>query len=127
MRCSRPLFLAGGWMILMSGQRWNVLIQQEEQLSEQGTKASELPALQLRFRLSLDRRISWNSIASEEGARYIVLAEAQDVVALLQLLSKLYHGLRDMKPQDDLAAWLERLFEQDRAEEGHTQEEQACA
>ncbi len=104
-----------------------VLIQQEEQLSEQGTKASELPALQLRFRLSLDRRISWNSIASEEGARYIVLAEAQDAVALLQLLSKLYHGLWDMKPQDDLAARLERLFEQDRAEEGHTQEEQAYA
>lgn len=104
-----------------------VLIQQEEQLSEQGTKASELPALQLRFRLSLDRRISWNSIASEEGARYIVLAEAQDAVALLQLLSKLYHGLWDMKPQDDLAARLERLFEQDRAEERHTQEEQAYA
>lgn len=90
-----------------------VTICQEEHLDQQGTLASSLPFVQLRFRLSLDRQISY---CREDGSRFIILVEAQDAISLLQLLNRLYRGLKDIGAKEDIAKHIAAALEYDDTE-----------
>ena len=90
-----------------------VTICQEEHLDQQGTLASSLPFVQLRFRLSLDRQISY---CREDGSRFIILLEAQDAISLLWLLNRLYRGLKDIGAKEDIAKHIAAALEYDDTE-----------
>ena len=90
-----------------------VTICQEEHLDQQGTLASSLPFVQLRFRLSLDRQISY---CREDGSRFIILVEAQDAISLLWLLNRLYRGLKDIGAKEDIAKHIAAALEYDDTE-----------
>ena len=90
-----------------------VTICQEEHLDQQGTLASSLPFVQLRFRLSLDRQISY---CREDGSRFIILVEAQDAISLLRLLNRLYRGLKDIGAKEDIAKHIAAALEYDDTE-----------
>ena len=90
-----------------------VTICQEEHLDQQGTLASSLPFVQLRFRLSLDRQISY---CRENGSRFIILVEAQDAISLLWLLNRLYRGLKDIGAKEDIAKHIAAALEYDDTE-----------
>lgn len=90
-----------------------VTICQEEHLDQQGTLASSLPFVQLRFRLSLDRQISY---CRENGSRFIILVEAQDAISLLRLLNRLYRGLKDIGAKEDIAKHIAAALEYDDTE-----------
>lgn len=90
-----------------------VTICQEEHLDQQGTLASSLPFVQLRFRVSLDRQISY---CREDGSRFIILVEAQDAISLLWLLNRLYRGLKDIGAKEDIAKHIAAALEYDDTE-----------
>ncbi len=90
-----------------------VTICQEEHLDQQGTLASSLPFVQLRFRLSLDRQISY---CREDGSRFIILVEAQDAISLLWLLNRLYRGLKDIGAKEDITKHIAAALEYDDTE-----------
>lgn len=90
-----------------------VTICQEEHLDQQGTLASSLPFVQLHFRLSLDRQISY---CREDGSRFIILVEAQDAISLLWLLNRLYRGLKDIGAKEDIAKHIAAALEYDDTE-----------
>lgn len=90
-----------------------VTICQEEHLDQQGTLASSLPFVQLRFRLSLDRQISY---CRENGSRFIILVEAQDAISLLRLLNRMYRGLKDIGAKEDIAKHIAAALEYDDTE-----------